>query len=167
MSVYSQNGSPSSELDFGPLDGYRRAAICAAHLDDWEKAATFFEEGAKRSLDVGDTKRYIGFYADVGFARFKSGNLLSSIKLLKLALQELEKVPQDNTDVIYFTLKKRLGHTIAWLLQQIENKISIEEDMEPPPGCCSDPETKEKILNIPDYPIGYSWFCLAQIEYKF
>ena len=161
------NPSLELELNFGFLERYRRAGICAAHLDDWEKAATFFEEGAKRSLDVGDTKRYIGFYADVGFARFKSGDLLSSIKLLKLALQELEKVPQDNTDVIYFTLKKRLGHTIAWLLQQIEDKISIKEDMEPPPGCCSDPETKEKILNIPDYSIGYSWFCLAQIEYKF
>ncbi|MCY3788493.1 MAG: Uma2 family endonuclease, partial [Gemmatimonadetes bacterium] len=161
--------NPSLELELNSifLERYRRAGICAAHLDDWEKAATFFEEGAKKSLDVGNTKRYIGFYADVGFAQFKSSNLLSSIKLLKLALQELEKIPQDNTDVIYFTLKKRLGHTIAWLSQQIENKISIEEDMEPPPGCCSDPEVKEKILNIPDYPIGYSWLCLAQIEYKF
>ena len=34
---------PSSEkLDFGPSEGYRRAAICAASLDDWEKAATLF-----------------------------------------------------------------------------------------------------------------------------
>lgn len=162
------NPSLELELNFVFLERYRRAGICAAYLDDWEKAATFFEEGAKRSLDVGNAKKYIGFYADVGFAQFKSGNLLSSIKLLKLALQELEKVPQDNTNVIYFTLKKRLGHTIAWLAaQQMKNKTSIEKDMEPLPGWCSDPETKEKVLNIPDYPIGYSWLCLAQIEYKF
>ena len=32
-----------------PLDEYRRAAICAAHLGDWKKAATFLEEGAEEN----------------------------------------------------------------------------------------------------------------------
>ena len=41
---------PSEQLGIGPLEEYRRAAICAAQLDDWKKAATFFEEGAKRTL---------------------------------------------------------------------------------------------------------------------
>ena len=38
---------PSGKLDVMPSEGCRRAAICAAHLGDWEKAATFFEDGAK------------------------------------------------------------------------------------------------------------------------
>ena len=33
---------PLEKLDIGPLEGYRRAAACAAHLDDWEKAAPPF-----------------------------------------------------------------------------------------------------------------------------
>ena len=156
-----------SELDFGPLDGYRRAAICAAYLDYWEKAATFFEYGAKRAQQIDKAEQYIGLYADAGFAQFKAGNMLDSIKLLTLALQEFEKLPQDNTNVKYFTLKKRLGHTMTWLSLQIKNNNSIEEAVEPSPGCCSDPEANEKILTLPDFPIGFCWLYLSQIEYKF
>ena len=32
---------PSEQVNIGPLEEYRRAAICAAYLDDWKKAATF------------------------------------------------------------------------------------------------------------------------------
>ena len=47
---------PLEKLDIGPLEGYRRAAACAAHLDDWEKAAPLFEDGAKRAQGVNRTK---------------------------------------------------------------------------------------------------------------
>ena len=62
----------SEQFDVGPLEEYRRAAICAASLDDWKKAATFFEEGANRAQEIENTERYIGSYADAGFAHFKS-----------------------------------------------------------------------------------------------
>ena len=39
--------------------------------------------------------------------------------------------------------------------------------VEPPPGFCSDPETNEEILTLPDITMGYSWLDLARIEYKF
>ena len=61
--------NPSSEqLHVGPLEEYRRAAICAAYLDDWKKAACFFEEGANKTQKIENTERYIGLYADAGFA---------------------------------------------------------------------------------------------------
>ena len=161
------NPSSEFELGFGLLEGYRRSGTCAAHLDNWEKAATFFEEGAKKAQEIDRTEHYIGLYADAGFAQFKAGNILDSIRLMTLVLQEFEKLPQDNTNVRYFTLKKRLGHTITWLEQQIKNDISIEEAIEPSPGCCSDPEVNEKILTLPDFPIGFCWLYLARIEYKF
>ena len=158
---------PSSEkLDVRPAEEYRRAAICAAHLDDWEKAATFFEDGAKRAQRTEGTEMYIGLYADAGFAQFKAGNMLDSIKLFNLALQKFETLPQDNTDVKYFTLKKRLSHTVGWMTgYERENYPSDFE--EPPVGFCSDPETNEKFLNLPDSPMGYLWLHLSQIEYKF
>ena len=60
---------PSEQLNLGPLEEYRRAAICAAQLNDWERAATIFEDGAKRTKRIENTERYIGLYADAGFAR--------------------------------------------------------------------------------------------------
>ena len=157
---------PSEQLNVGPLEEYRRAAICAAQLNDWEKAATFFEDGAKRTQKIESTERYIGLYADAGFAQFKAGNMLDSIKLWHLALQKFEMLPQDNTDVKYFTLKKRLAQTIRWMAEHERENYSSEL-VEPPIGFCSDPETNEKVLTLSDFPMEYSWLYLAQIEYKF
>ncbi len=157
---------PSEKLNIGPLEEYHRAAICAAHLNDWEKAATFFENGAKIVQRIENTERYIGLYADAGFAQFKAGNMVDSIRLLNLALQKFEMLSQDNTDAKYFTLKQRLGCTIRWVAEyETENYSSVRA--EPPAGFCSNTETNEKILTLPDFPMRYSWLYLAQIEYKF
>ena len=158
----------SERFSVGPLEEYRRAAICAAYLDDWKKAATFFEEGAKRTQQIENTERCIGSYADAGFAHFKAGNMFNCIKLLHLALQNFEMLPQDNTDVKYFTLKKRLEHTIKWIwMIWSGNENDSSMPFEPAVGFCSDPETKEEFLTLPDCPTGYAWLYLSQIEYRF
>ena len=158
---------PSEQLNVGPLEEYRRAAICATYLEDWEKAATFFETGATRTQKIENTERYIGLYADAGFAQFKAGNMSDSIKLLNLALQKFGLLPQDNTDVKYFTLKKRLEYVTGWMASYDSENNSSEHE-EPPAGLCSNPETnEEQVLTLPDSPMGYAWLNLAQIEYKF
>ena len=158
--------NPSPEkLDFGPSEGYRRAAICAAYLNDWEKAATFFQDGAKRAKSLDGSKKYIGLYADAGFAQFKVGNVWDSLKLLSVALQEFDMLPQDDTDVEYFTLKKLLGYSITWLAQQ--NKKNNIKSEEPSPGFCSDPARSDEIMSYPNFPIQYAWLYLAQMEYQF
>ncbi len=157
---------PSEQLNLGPLEEYRRAAICAASLNDWKKAAIFLEDGAKRTQKIENTERYISLYADAGFARFKAGNLLNSIELLNLALQKFEMIPQDNTDVKYFTLKERLVYTMRWIVApNPENYASELEAL--PAGFCSNPDTDEKVLDLPDSLIAEAWVNLAQIEYKF
>ena len=157
---------PLEKLGIALLEEYRRAAICAAHLDDWEKAATFFEAGAIKVKEIERPERFIGLYADAGFARFKAGNMPESIKLLNLALKEFEKIPQDNTNIKYFSLKYRLVHTVRWMAEQgSENRPSELE--EPLVGMCSNSEPNEKILTLPDFPMGYAWVYLAQIEYQF
>ena len=159
---------PSEQVNIGPLEEYRKAAICAANLEDWKKAATFLEEGAKRTQQIEDTERYIGGYADAGFAYFKSGNMFNCIKSLHLALQDFEKLPQDNTDLKYFALKKRLEHTIIWIWKiWCIGEVDTSNFFEPYAGFCSDQMIKEEILDLPDSPIGYSWFYLSQIEYRF
>ena len=156
----------SEQLGVVPLEEYRRAAICAASLNDWKKAATFLEEGAERTEKNENIEGYIGLYTDAGFAYFKAGNMLESIKLLNLALQNFEMLPQDNTNLKYFTLKKRLAGSIGWVAyHEDENHTSGSE--EPSVGFCSNPETNEEVLNLPDYPKGYAWSALAKIEYEF
>lgn len=159
---------PSEQLNLGPLEEYRRAAICAAYLGDWKKAACFFEDGADKTQKIENSERYIGLYADAGFAYFKAGNMLNCIKFLHLALENFEKRPQDLTDLQYFTLKKRLEYIIKWIWViwcGLENNSS--EPSEPAAGFCSNPETNEKVLDLPDSPIGFSWLFLSQIEYRF
>ena len=164
--ILPQWNPPSEQLGIGPLEEYRQAAICAAHLGDWEKAAAFFEDSAKRTQKIENTERYIGLYADAGFAHFKAGNMLDSIKLLNLALQKFDMLPQDKTDVRYFTLEKRLVHAMRWIAAHNRQNYASEFE-ELPPGFCSNPDTDEKVLDLPDSPIGGAWINLAQIEYKF
>ena len=158
------NPSSEFELGFGFLEGYRRSGICAAYLDNWEKAAVFFEEGAKKAQEIDCTEKYISLYSDAGFAQFKAGNISSSMKLLNLTLQEFEKLPQDDTNLEYFTLKKLLGYSITWMVKQ---NSTIEEFVEPPPGFCSDPDRDDRIMAYPNFPIQYVWLHLAKIEYQF
>ena len=158
---------PSEQVNLGPLEEYRRAAICAAQLNDWERAATIFEDGAKRTQVIEDTERFIGLYADAGFANFKAGNYCDSIKLLNLALREFGRLVEgDNKDTQYSVLKKCLAGTIKWIAEH-EDEIKSPERHELPAGLCSDPEPNEKILALPDFQMGYAWLYLAQIEYKF
>lgn len=164
--LFPEWNPPSKQLGVGPLEEYRRAAICAASLNDWKKAAIFLEEGAKRTQKIENTERYIGLYADAGFAHFKAGNMLDSIELLNLALQNFEILPQDNTNLKYFTLKKRLAGSIGWIVYH-EDENYTSDSKEPSVGFCSNPETNEEVLNLPDYPIGYAWSALAEVEYKF
>ena len=164
--ILSEWNPPSEQLNIGPLEEYRRAAICAAQLGDWKKATTFFESGARKTQKIENTERYIGLYADAGFAHFKGGNMLDSIELLSLALQKFETIPQDNTDVEYFTLKQRLVYTMRWVA--VPNRQDHSSELEAlPAGFCSNPDTDEKVLDLPDSPIGEAWIHLAQIEYKF
>ena len=122
---------------------------------------------AKRTQKIENTERYIGLYADAGFAQFKAGNMSDSIKLLSLALQKFGMLPQDNTDVKYFTLKKRLEYVTGWMASYDSENNSSEHE-EPPAGLCSNPETnEEQVLTLPDSPMGSAWLNLAQIEYKF
>ena len=158
--------SPSGALDVMPSEGCRRAAICAANLGDWKKAATFLEEGVKRTQKSEDTERHISFCADAGFAQFKVGNMLDCIRLLNLALRKFEMLSQDNTDVGYFTLKKRLACSIGWIAYH-ENENYTSKSEEPPVGFCSNPETNQEVLNLSDSRIEHIWLALARIEYKF
>ncbi len=157
---------PSEQSNIAPSEEYRRAAICASNLDDWKKAANFLEVGAKKTQEIEDTDIYIGLYADAGFAYFKAGNMLDSIKLMTLALQKFEKLTQDNTDLKYYALKKRLAGSIGWIAYH-EDENFTSDSLEPNVAFCSNQEINEEVLDLPDSPIEKIWLALARIECKF
>ncbi len=158
----------SKRFDVSPIEEYRRAAICAAYLDDWKKAALFLEDGANKTKEIEKSESYICLYVDAGFAYFKAGRILECIKLLHRALQDFETLPQNNSDLKYFALKKRLEHTIKWIWKiWCVGEVNTSNFFEPYVGFCSDPTINEEILNLPDCPIGYSWLYLSRIEYRF
>ena len=51
--------TPSGQLDAMPPEGCRRAAMCAAHLGDWKRAAAFFKDGAERTHKTVNAERYV------------------------------------------------------------------------------------------------------------
>ena len=125
LDIYEQilpNWESSSNFDFGPLDACRRAGICAAKLNEWEKSASFFADGAIRARKIDDTNKSIGMYADAAFANFKAGLFLKTLDLMDLALGKFEKIPPNDKNVGYFTQKNYWdiwlrgwrGHLITW-----------------------------------------------------
>ena len=161
--ILPQWNPPSEQVNLGPLEEYRRAAICAAQLNDWQRAATFFKAAAERTKTIENiTERYVGLVADAGFANFQAGNYCDSIKLLNLAMREFGTlVERDNKDDQYFVLKKCLAGTIKWIAEQ-EVEFKSSERQELPAGLCSDPEPNEKFLLSPIF----KWDTLGSIWRK-
>ena len=88
--------------------------------------------------------------------------------MLSKSVDFVPKMTKDNR-FTYFSnrlLKKRLEFAIRWIAWHKKEDYSAELE-EPPAGYCSNPETNEKVLTLPDSLMGYSWLYLAQIEYKF
>ena len=114
------------------------------------KQPLFLKAVRRKPKKIENTERYIGLYADAGFAHFKGGNMLDSIELLSLALQKFETIPQDNTDVEYFTLKQRLVYTMRGVA--VPNRQDHSSELEAlPAGFCSNPDTDEKVLDLPRF----------------
>ena len=158
----------SERFGISPLEGYRTAAICAANLGEWKKAAILLEDGANKTKEIEKSERYICLYVDAGFAYFKAGRIVDCIRLLHRSLHDFETLPQNNSDLKYFTLKKRLEHTIKWIWKiWCVGEVNNSDFFEPYAGFCSDPSINEDILTLQDCPIGYTWFYLSQIEYRF
>ena len=163
--ILSKWNPPCEQLKVGPLIEYRRAAICAAQMDEWDKAATYFEEGGRRTESIEKSERHIGLYADAGFAHFKAGNVLESINLLNLALKEFDRLDQCSENAKYVTLKKCLVGIVKCIAKYRSDEKHSELD-QLPAGICSNPEPDEKYSSLVDVPIEYAWYYLAQIEYR-
>ncbi len=156
----------TKEDDSTSMFACRMAAISAASLDDWQKAAELFMEGHKRAQIFTWWKVYIaGFLADAGFALWKAGEFANVVPIFKEVLEYLERLPDPEENLDSFTVIKSVEHTLLWIMKMTTDRPIDIDVAEPPPGLCSNPERREHIRELPLTPIALSWAHLAEIEF--
>jgi tetratricopeptide (TPR) repeat protein len=158
---------PTEHYDMMPMFACRNAGISATHIGDgdWQKAAYFFKDGSERSQKLKNQVFTIALIADTGFALWKASKYKESINLFVEVLQGLEQLPDPEKDLASFTLRKMVGHVLLWIENSLRER-SAQELAEPRPGMCSNPDRSEKIRELPDTPLDFSWMHLSQIEHQ-
>lgn len=143
----------------------RLAGISSAklgNLDNWKKAANFFKSAAK-SAESGTIEMKVGCQADEAFALWKCESKRDSLKKLIIVIEGFNQLPDPNSNLPTYALKKRIGHMISWMNQDQRKKYS-EGYTEPSPGCASNPDADEEFKNYPLVPDAFLWSLLSEME---
>lgn len=145
----------------------REAAISAAELGRWDRAADYFKAGAA----AADQERHeilsamaAGLEADAGQACFRAGRLEEAIKLYAAALQRLAGIdPAATLQGAY--AHRVIRHALLWLMLEVKNAHDeVAENIVLPPGACSNPSPSKEIKQLPLGDVGLAWYMLAQAE---
>lgn len=136
---------------------------CAAKLDRWEKVKEIALQGKKLAIQYGYPVMALGFQADYGFALWKSKDFQGAIKSFADIIDQIPHLPDPYEDIHSYTLQKQIGHTLAWMTQEVGDRVQLAE---PRAGCFSQHEVDEKIKEFPLQPMRVSWHFLAELEYK-
>jgi hypothetical protein len=147
-----------------PLLAYRKAEVCAANISDWDNVAELALEGSRVAKVMSNVGLEIGFKADNALAVWKSGNRCVSLSRFAEILNQFRLLPDANSDLFSYTLQKRIGNALQWLLNDVQRSHSAIVP-EPPPGGFSNNESiDEKIKDYPLQPIDFFWMPLAEID---
>ncbi|MBN1974988.1 MAG: hypothetical protein JW787_15210 [Sedimentisphaerales bacterium] len=143
----------------------REAGISAAETGDFDKASHFFSDACKAAYASTDNMRpmAIGLKGDHAFAKFKSGNKREALNLMHQAIIDAEQLnPQLGKKQKYCRLI--LGNLILWMQEQVRGNPLLEGNIQIIPGCCSNPEPSEKIMEFASQPFLAYWYHLAILE---
>ncbi len=154
----------NSDFNITSLQACRRAEISAARLGDWRKAAKMARRGAEDALQKKNEIMNLGFVADQAFALWKTNDKSQSIELFATVVNNFHLLPDSHNNTHSYALQKKIGHALAWLLNDV-NANHIDTHPEPPPGCFSDCEANDSIKDYPLQPIDFFWMLLAEIEF--
>jgi len=152
----------------GNLYSYRNAAICAANIDDWNKAMGLALKGEQAALKLEESIMAVAFRADYAFASWKENKKETAINEFASLLDSFKNLPAPNKNLRVFALYKFVGHAIGWLSQNMEIQYVAAQDLlyEPPPGYFTNPQFDENIKELPLTPLAALLYLLAQIEYE-
>jgi len=154
---------PPSEFNYLPIFAFRNAGIAASLIKNWKEAAEIFKEGGNRCTGKGFLNQKAGFIADAGFYFFLAGQHKKAIDSFIEALEFLDQRVAVADENQRFVLSKRIGHTLATVLNRIRQN-GKSENFTVPPAYCSDPDIKQKVLELPKTPNEICWLSLAEIE---
>lgn len=156
---------PRDSEDISPLFAYRKAGIAAAKTGDWSRAASLFGHGADRSCDLGQDDWLIGFKADTAYGLWRSGEHHDSITTFGDTLRLMTSLPDPQTNLTSFALRKYVGHVILWINKTATDGVAAST-AEPPPGLCSNHERSEELRELPLPPLDMTWVLLLEAEYE-
>ncbi len=145
----------------------REAAICAAEVGEWSKAAKLFCDARDAALSSDMRSMTImatGLLGDAGVAYWNAGQRLQFIDLFATGLHELALLEVDealtarNCHALY-------RHTLLWAQDKITGDVIIKDGSpKMVSGAISDPEPNPSIVSQPIAALDLAWYMLATIE---
>ena len=143
----------------------REAGISAAKTGNSDKASHFFSEACEAASAATDNMRpmAIGLKGDQAVAQFQLGGKGEALNLMHQALIDAEQLnPEAGKKEKYCILS--LGYAILWMQEQVKADLLPKIDDQIVPGCCSNPEPSEKIMERASPPFLLYWYQLALLE---
>lgn len=146
----------------------REAAISAAELGDWARAAAWFAQGRDAAYEVGGvmTPMAIGLEADVATAAWHLANAGAAVRGMAECLRLLAGVdPQGEVKNAY--VHRIVRHAILWMHDaKIIRRTRLGDGgaLVMPPGAGSNPEPDEAVRDLPLAEIDVAWYLLAQVD---
>ena len=159
--------APDLDADSNPARAfsYQAAAICAARLGQWNRAAVFSEwaENAVRQAKwIGDIAP--AFKADRAFAKWLEGNRAEAILLFVEVIDEIDTLPGAVTNQDTNQLRGKIVSALAWMTRSLKRAGDITE---PPYGSFSDFDRRLEIDASAAEKLAqtvYLWYALAELE---
>jgi len=178
-SVYYRKGDDPAVLaiieqiaDIIPKDDHierafalREAGVSATKIGNFTKASHFFSEACEAASTATNNMRpmAIGLKGDQAFAQFQLGNKSETLNLMRQAFIDAEQLnPETGKNEKYCILI--LGNVILRMQKQVKAGLLPKIDDQIVPGCCSNPEPPEKIMEMASPPFLFLWYQLALLE---
>ncbi len=144
------------------------AERCASYLGKWDLSFQFAQLGeavARRGYEdkeLPDLTIAVGFLADSAYLLWKGNNRGEAVSFFAKALDQLESLPDPQTNTSAYALNIRLSYVITWIRQFLDDK-SVQP--KPDVALFTRLENQEQLRIHPIPPIAYSWVNLAWAEY--
>lgn len=128
---------------------FRKAAISASKLGDYDRAAKIFESAA-RIKETQDLLSESAFNIEAAYCYFKNGNLSRGFELLMTAAMNLNGTYDPVKDFNFFRAQKFCASCALWVQYAfIRGEIQVDE---PVVGLATSPEKLEIISTLPPAP---------------
>ncbi|WP_137102335.1 tetratricopeptide repeat protein [Azospirillum argentinense] len=145
----------------------REAGISAAELGDWAAAQNWFDRAqtAASGLKLPSVQAMaIGLLADTAHAACRAGRADTAILKLREALVRLSTIDPDETLAEAYC-HRVVRHAVLWLLRELTGRFSgLDQDIQYPPGCASNPEPLEAVRLHPVAALDMAFYLLAEAD---